>query len=326
MKRKWICLSLAIILLASSTSRAWNHTGHMTVALIAYRRLPERERQAVAQLLQSHPHYHRYLAAEKPLEARADEWAFLRAATWPDYVRGDREHHDSDLQKYHHSDWHYINLPYNWPREPGGGEVRNFPPGSSNILSALEENLRIFGDQTAAAEARAIAACWVLHLIGDLHQPLHCAALISDRFPSPEGDQGGNLIAVRPHKHPERLHSYWDRLLGTSTRYHAIDLSAQRIARAAEQDRELLPQLQAHATVESWAEESLQAAVTFAYLDGRLPLIDYRGIEHGAIPATEAPILPSGYSEAARDVARQRAAMAGYRLVAVLEQALGAPR
>src|SRR3569623_3145228 len=84
MKRKWICLALAIVLLASSTSRAWNHTGHMTVALIAYRRLPERERQALVQLLQSHPHYRRYLAAEKPPEARADEWSFLRAATWPD--------------------------------------------------------------------------------------------------------------------------------------------------------------------------------------------------------------------------------------------------
>ena len=66
--------------------------------------------------------------------------------------------------------------------------------------------------------------------------------------------------------------------------------------------------------------------MTFGYLDGRLPLVDYRGIEHGAIPATEAPILPSGYGEAARDVARQRAAMAGYRLAAVLGEVLTARR
>jgi hypothetical protein len=162
------------------------------------------------------------------------------------------------------------------------------------VISALEENARIAGDSAARNDARAIALCWVLHLAGDLHQPLHCTSLVSSRFPPPGGDQGGNRLAVRLQKHPEPLHAYWDRLLGTNKHYHAIDLAATKIARDAEADGDLQSQLHAHTTIESWAEEGRQAAATFAYLDGRLPLVEWRGIEEKTIPAAEAPILPGG--------------------------------
>ncbi|HET6882872.1 MAG TPA: hypothetical protein VFI31_22075, partial [Pirellulales bacterium] len=73
-----------------------------------------------------------------------------------------------------------------------------------------------------------------------------------------------------------------------------------------------------HTTIESWPEDSLQAAVEYAYLNGRLPMVDYRLVERHEVPDNEVPVLPAGYSAAARDLARHQAALAGERLAGML--------
>ena len=67
-------------------AHAWNDTGHMTTALIAWRVLEDAQRQRVGRILRAHPHYERFLVAEKPQDVPADEWAFLKAATWPEPI------------------------------------------------------------------------------------------------------------------------------------------------------------------------------------------------------------------------------------------------
>ena len=91
-------------------------------------------------------------------------------------------------KQYHHGSWHYINLPYS----PGGQEVR--PTPIQNILTAYAENVRIAQGNSSPAE-KAVALCWLFHLVGDVHQPLHTVALFTPAYP--EGDRGGNLAFAR---------------------------------------------------------------------------------------------------------------------------------
>lgn len=315
------CLSLVLIwwliFAHAGQATAWNSTGHMAVALLAWRQLDGAQRQAACQLLRAHPHYKRYLTEKRPEGFSEDEWVFLRAATWPDWVRGTPEHHDQDLKPFHHAEWHYINLPY----AAGGGEARpaNLAAGP-NVVNALNGAFEALVARRSPAEQQAIELCWVLHLAGDIHQPLHCATLISPQYPPPHGDDGGNRLAITPHKRPESLHTYWDSLLGRNTHFRALDELARRVNATAANDGDLANRLDTHNTVRSWADESYAAAVEFAYLNGQLPLVDYRAVERGEIPHSEVPILPSGYGEAARDVARRQAALAGWRLAAMLKQ------
>jgi hypothetical protein len=320
MKLTRIAALLLALLLGNGQARAWNSTGHMAIALLAWRQLDPSQRQAAHQLLRAHPHYVRYLAQHRPEEAAADEWAFLRAATWPDWVRGSREHHEHDLKPFHHATWHYINLPFVAPGETGAFSAAELTPGSPNIVTVLNETCAALGGRQADDQQRAIRFCWLLHLVGDIHQPLHCASLVSRRYPPPYGDEGGNRLAITPHKRPESLHTYWDRLLGANAHYRALDQLVKRIGSTAKNHRDLAERLSAHTTVQSWADEGLLAAIEFAYLEGHLPIVDYREVERGDISESEVPVLPAGYASEAREIARLQAALAGQRLAAILNQ------
>ncbi|HJT33674.1 MAG TPA: S1/P1 nuclease [Pirellulales bacterium] len=321
MRPSWPVVLCVCVLSLPARAFAWNHTGHMAVAMLAYRQLTRQERGAAQAMLRAHPHYDRYLAAERPREFSEEQWVFLRAATWPDWVRGSRRHTEHDLRPYHHAAWHYINKPYVPRADAGSFTHAELTPPKPNAVTVLDESARIVAGR-GLAEEKAIRLCWIIHLVGDLHQPLHCAALVSRRFPPPHGDDGGNRLAIRPHKHPERMHTYWDRLLGTSTQAKAINRLAERIEDSAARDAQLAEQLRSHTTFDSWADEGLQAAIEYAYLDGRLPLVDYHEVERGTIAASEVPTLPAGYAAEIRAVARHQAALAGRRLATLLAELL----
>src|SRR5256885_1374953 len=87
MRTTILIVTAAFLLSDFRVASAWNDTGHMTVALIAYRQLNDQQRQRVADILRKHPHYELYLSARRPPAASEDEWAFLRGATWSDFVR-----------------------------------------------------------------------------------------------------------------------------------------------------------------------------------------------------------------------------------------------
>src|SRR5262249_49945222 len=104
-----VLVLLAVALVGASPARAWNGTGHMVVALLACRDLKENKPAVLAKvhdLLKKHPHYEEYGRADRPASVGEMEWVFLRAATWPDWVRP-----PSPYQEFHVGDRHFINRP-----------------------------------------------------------------------------------------------------------------------------------------------------------------------------------------------------------------------
>ena len=99
-----------------------------------------------------------------------------------------------------------------------------------NAVQALNKNLDQLNDPATPNPQKAVALCWVLHLAGDLHQPLHGAALFSTaRFRQlPAGDRGGNEIHVHEKEgllasfKTPNLHALWDCALGIDETYAGI--------------------------------------------------------------------------------------------------------
>ena len=300
----------ALLFLFNLNLFAWNGTGHMTVAELAWRKLSSGERKTVSQLLQAHPHYAELLNTNVPRNVERDEWVFLQAATWPDMVRPSRgatpkpEH----ITVYHRSEWHYVNLPFVAAWDRATIDPSAHQPKTTNIIERLGVLEKILKTKETPAPDRAVALCWYLHLMGDLHQPLHAVAWFSPEFPT--GDMGGNLVAIKPQSMPVRLHSFWDDLLGTGESYTFIDHTAVMIEANPLLEKAKLKELKAHRTYRTWAEESADYAEAFAYLDGQLRHAVYRD----TTSAADVPDLNLGYEANAHSVAQRRVAAAGVRL------------
>ena len=130
-----------------------------------------------------HPHYEEFLAADLPEGANVDEWVFMRAAFWPDWIRN---HHADEFNK---PTWHYITQYF----IPPYSKVKALPGETPNVVTRIGESIDSL--KTGSATDKATALCWLMHLVGDIHQPLHCCSLPSETFA--QGDKGGNMSMVR---------------------------------------------------------------------------------------------------------------------------------
>src|SRR5262249_16732385 len=114
----------------------------------------------------------------------------------------------------------------------------------------------------------------LLHLVGDLHQPLHSTQMFAALFPN--GDQGGNLFGLRVNGRKVNLHAYWDNILYDDPDYR--DESAEHHAklyqkvkelteqlRAPEYGRDKLPELTKNTTFPAWAQESHEVCKEVVY-------------------------------------------------------------
>src|ERR1700722_6745013 len=81
-------LALFLLFCLGSPVFAWNDTGHMVVARIAWLKMTPEQRNKVSALLRKHPHYAQYLIRQRPDSIPVDEWVWMRAATWGDWIRG----------------------------------------------------------------------------------------------------------------------------------------------------------------------------------------------------------------------------------------------
>lgn len=171
---------------------AWGCKGHQTVALIAEKHLTPETREWVLKLLSENPidpKLKRY-CGEATRDAMAD------AATWADDVRGERKN----------GPWHYIDI----PRGSKHGPLEPYCGREGCVTSAITEQLAILKNKNADAAERAEALRYVIHFVGDLHQPLHTIT---------NSDEGGNCVPLkylrrnpREHNHSfsPNLHSIWD--------------------------------------------------------------------------------------------------------------------
>jgi hypothetical protein len=349
-----LALGCAVLVLSiAPPARAWNAHGHMLIALLAYDSLPEGKRAALTSLLQAHPRYSEDLLPALPAGLQTDaeraRWLFAFASTWPDIV--------SKQPEYAHGTWHYVNLPLalragtlltceearrRLPESrrrivqlDAERRARGEPgiPAGDSILEALPNNQRMLADAAAPREARALALSWVLHLVGDAHQPLHGVALFTDeRFVS--GDRGGNDIIIlgsgAPGSEARPLHRVWDELLGTDTAPAALDAARLQLLG----DRRLGPAPEAAASrdVAAWVDEDCELARSAVYLPAILREVtrfERRPLPGGVTPAVVASgadkprlSLRRAYFTQAALVARKRAMLAGLRLAALLDAAL----
>ena len=300
-----LVLTAAILALSCHPALAWNDKGHMVVAELAYQRMTPAQRQAILAILRQHPHWDEYLIADRPENVPEEQWAFWRAATWPDWVK---HHHE----QFSHPKWHYVDLPF---VPPGSAErAENHEPGGENVLTALP--LCIDKARGTSGQERAIHLCWVMHLVGDIHQPLHSVSLFCEQFP--KGDHGGNDSLYRlGGKRIIKLHPFWDDLLGKGVTLSSVEKGAREAQEAVGANRaEVTREEQADPSIESWAKESFSLAVAYAYVSGKvIPAVGDRRRE----PA-EVPEVPESYAEQAGLVARVCIGKAGERLAGVMGQ------
>jgi hypothetical protein len=302
-------LSLAVLFAISTPAYSWNNTGHMVAARLAWQDLTPAQRDKAVQILKKHPDYDRFLKVDRPDGFTEPEWAFLRAATWPDWVR--RPHNNPENQPT----WHYINYPFALPESGIKSSDHQPPADQENIVRQLGVAVKKVKSGTQEDQWRYL--CWLLHLGGDIHQPLHTAALFGKQFP--EGDRGGNLAYVVLHggANKTELHSMWDGLLGKSTTASAIGRVVQQVNTMIKAHPDLIKSdLEKNTTFESWAKESFEVAKKEAYLDGNLPLGDAHE------DASDIGEAPEDYAKNAGRTAKIQIAKAGARLATTLANVL----
>jgi hypothetical protein len=309
MKPKYLLLVLLVVMGSSSRLLAWSKAGHMATGSLAYQALVANPAdapvaQAIANLLEKHPFvegpWKPLLAAPSGNITRAEK-LFMLAAQWPDEARGAKW-----KKKYHHAKWHYVNFVYE-PGVPFNGQSLG-----GDILPQLSANLATASKAGASAEERAIAICWVLHLIGDLHQPLHVVALVVDG--DADGDRGGNQFFVKTKASgaPTKLHSLWDGL-GIPRQTDFVKVHNNSVKLRTSHPRSAFPQLTgipANNFTRIAKTETYLIAVKSAYLEGRLTGAD----EHEAEDDPElVPVLPSDYLTNAGKIASAQLSLSGFR-------------
>jgi hypothetical protein len=317
----------------------------MAVARFAWQQLGDKEKAQIAKILPNHPHYDIYLTTERPAHVTEVEWAFVRAATWPDWVRDaqgpgiDKAKREEIRRDYHKGPWHFVNLPYVHPEDAAAFDAAAIRKAAlepelddkgepRHALAGIKQCLQLLQAADTAPADKAVRLCWLLHLVGDVHQPLHCATLIATKitigpFPPPHGDEGGNQLAVKvtpADPAPMVLHFYWDSLLfAKEPLFKAVDVRVNAWRSEGSFARDKLTELTATDFL-AWADESLKLAQDVAYRGQgaflkATPIPPHAKVDpRGFVDGLDAPRLPGGYNDAAERVAERRMVLAGYRL------------
>jgi hypothetical protein len=308
-----VMLCLCLPLLFCGRAGAWNSTGHEVVAQIAWDQLTPAVRKYAVGILKNHPRLNQDLLADQNRVADDNEAMFIRAATWPDMIRSPI---DPMSRTENHPRWHYIDFPIasDGLKEPAPPLQWDGKSDPANLVEAMQKAVTELENPQTPAPRKAIDMCWVEHLVGDIHQPLHATSWFSKEYP--QGDQGGNLDVIDlPNQPPENLHFYWDAIEGMSLDPAQIRKTADRIE--AEHPESQLKDQVKDLSVVDWAQESFVFAKTVAYENGALP---HSKRTPGTTLPSKAPTLSQDYLTKSLATADMRIALAGYRLAAVITQ------
>jgi hypothetical protein len=287
----------------------------MIVTAIAYDQLTPAEREKLDAILRSHVKYaawkKTYPDAGLP-DLPLEKFVAMLASLYPDEIRS----HDNPET---FPEWHYIDYPLLPPDFP----LRPAPTPGDDVLTGIAKSTKAVKNLSKPIDARSRAKMlsFLLHLVGDVHQPMHCETLFDDNFKEPDGDRGGNNAWVKPPGgHAIKLHAFWDQLFGTSGQlFHPVPVTKVLDAghRAADLvqkfPRAALPELGRHTTALGWSHESRALAISDGWRRHELA--------YGLTEGTAAE-LPADYEEKAHAIADRQAALAGHRLADQLHEAL----
>jgi hypothetical protein len=278
MKRLFVAL---LFLFASATpALAYWEYGHQTVAQIAQSNMSPAARSAMAKLLKAAP----MIGTPKcPLRSIED------ASIWADCIKGDNRRWG------YTNSWHYQNVDVCKPFD------LKAPCAGGNCVSAqIDRNFALLKDKSLPAHVRLEAMAFLIHFVGDLHQPLHAG----DR-----SDKGGNDVKARYGiMPPSNLHAIWDGRIAEREITDGPDLvrrypSGEAAALSA-------------GTAADWSQESWQISRDYVYA-GAL-----NGDPCGPKPSSVVTIDEADIA-ASRDMLRLQIQRGGLRLARLLEEALG---
>jgi hypothetical protein len=294
------------------------------IAAIAFSLLTDQERNELLAVLKQHPRYAEDFVPPEKLanDEERTRWLVGRAGYWPDVARRQ--------PKYHRSTWHYELGPTIVLGNADGIEVPQ-RPGSLPLDATLETQdlylsqavelcRKVLSDKSQPAGDRAIALCWIGHLVADAHQPCHAGSLYMENvFVKKDGDRGANSI---PTKQRQNMHALWDQLLG--------DEFAQRTNRRRIAEITSSPQLTEIGRIAVSIpggldplvsiRESRKAAIEHVYTSEVLDPMNI--VARGIAEKPEVLDLSEGYLKNAGRVAQVRAAEAAHRLADVWRECL----
>lgn len=315
---------VAVVCLLALPANAWNDLGHEAVAYIAWQRLDPAVRAEVSRLIRLNPSYNDFVAGipdDADHQAERDLRAFMKAATWPDMIKGDHNmisdgpengnrapdspdsvqnigYSDRNLHKY----WHFKDVPFTMDgtalKQP---QEANAETRIVVFRQVLESKKPAGMSDTDFDRLRSYDLVWLMHLVGDVHQPLHCVSRYTST--QPDGDAGGNTVRVSAGEWNGRLHGFWDDALGRS----------KDPADAATAAKALSPADAARSAIvdpAEWMMEGVKLCKTVVYA---APIGD------GGGPYA----LDDGYIKNAKAAAAGQVAVAGARLGSILNHCFG---
>jgi hypothetical protein len=292
--RRPFAILLTCSFLSPFSAFAWWETGHETVARLAAARLTPAARTRVAQILR----------VSDTTDTVAD--ALAEASIWADHVKGQNGT----------ATWHYVNLALQDRKGEIGKRCEN-----DDCVTA---RLRLFTAQLARKTtpqdshwSDLDALRFVVHLVGDIHEPLHA---ISD------ADQGGNCERLdSPIGKAKTVHALWDgeivNSLGESTETLTADLNRQIGSWSMKRQQTL-----AAGEPDDWAWESHLVAMKFIYKRLHIPKepVEFPTLCSAAPPGIAARTwrIPEGYIESMQPVVRMQLEKGGLRLARLLNESL----
>jgi hypothetical protein len=298
-RRVFLALVLIILAVPAPFVFAWGDEGHEIVGVIAFARLTPAVKKKVDALL----------GADKDKLTAAD---FVSRTTWADKYR-DSDRLTTKVRYNTTHNWHFVDIEIadgnidsacnNHPKLPPA-TAASAGPANACVVDKIDQFIVELRDSTTAKPEKILALKFLLHFVGDLHQPLHAAD---------HKDRGGNQVPVLfgNRTKPDDLHSYWDthlvQRLGHEPRAVGATLNKQITKAKADE--------WSKGTSTDWAKGSFGQAKSVVYnFAGEQQFID----DHGG----KGEHLDAAYDNRALPVVREQLSKAGVRLAAVLNDAL----
>ncbi len=308
-------LLLVAVVSLPAPARAWGCEGHQVVALLAEKHLTPHALAMAKKIL-----------AEGPIDPKLSRYCkeggadpLADASTWPDDIRGLRPETPP---------WHYIDI-------PRGTKIRDLEkfcdPKESCVTHAIKDQLAILRSSEADPQKRGDALRFLIHFVGDVHQPLHAIT---------NNDEGGNCVPVaffdaqpqlrnpQTESYAPNLHGVWDtNILQRATTGKTVEQVADDLDQSFQS--KISRWQKSPSNIDAWAWESYQLAMKKVY--GKLPApdpvekpqrvtscADDNHVSARVLKLNEQ--LQDAYQNMAVPIVRVRLAQSGARLAILLNQ------